>query len=375
MNLLFSPQGIQALFRSRATSRHTFNVQVLDALGATKDDINKFYPNNDNSAGEEEHLNDKWVLKQESANILTDKFVETVVRSLRDVEPSASEEVNLYGFLQHHMYRASIVAVMGNRIWDDFPTMEKDFWTFDRYFLSLFFGLPKFTLKEGYQARDRLIAMIEKWISDGTAIYDPCLKTEDDTKWEPVWGSRFSRERHRMFNRLKMSNHGQAVLHLGFMFGLFSNANPLTGWMIFHILNPKAEPTLLGRVMGEIRASTKKDGSLDVGILAGQPLLQSIFNETQRVYVDVLVTRTMLDNVVVPIDQDGRQLLLRKNELVMVPSWLAHRDDTAWEAPSEFNPNRFLRWDENSKQDVFTMTNTQGKLFPFGGGRNICPGR
>jgi len=31
--------------------------------------------------------------------------------------------------------------------------------------------------------------------------------------------------------------------------------------------------------------------------------------------------------------------------------------------------------DAKTGEDVFTMTGTAGKLFPFGGGKTICPGR
>ena len=57
-----------------------------------------------------------------------------------------------------------------------------------------------------------------------------------------------------------------------------------------NILNPNGGSSLLPRVLEELRQAEKPDGSLDIPTLVSQPLLQSIWNETLRVYTDVLVS-------------------------------------------------------------------------------------
>jgi cytochrome P450 len=114
-----------------------------------------------------------------------------------------------------------------------------------------------------------------------------------------------------------------------------------------------------------------------MAVLMAQPLLNSVFNETMRHYVDCLVTRQLETDMVV----DG--YLLRKGDLVMAPSSLSQHDTMFWER--NFEPSadtwcaeRFIRHDETpGKQGGLTSSTSWcgGKFFPFGGGSHACPGR
>lgn len=88
-----------------------------------------------------------------------------------------------------------------------------------------------------------------------------------------------------------------------------------------------------------------------------------------RLYVDVLVTREVLDDFTLPIDDKGHQVLVKKHDTIIAPSWLGHRDDTVWTSQpvDKFYPDRFIKKDEKTGKDMFTMVGTNGKLFPFGG--------
>lgn len=52
----------------------------------------------------------------------------------------------------------------------------------------------------------------------------------------------------------------------------------------------------------------------------------------------------------------------------MVNMWAITHDEAVWDAPNEFNPERFM------KEDVSIM-GSDLRLAPFGSGRRVCPGK
>ena len=78
-------------------------------------------------------------------------------------------------------------------------------------------------------------------------------------------------------------------------------------YMLMHILNPKGDPTVYPRVMTDLKAAARPDGSIDVPTLCSSPLLQSIWTETLRLYTDVLVTRNLMQDVTLPLDEEGKK--------------------------------------------------------------------
>jgi cytochrome P450 len=149
--------------------------------------------------------------------------------------------------------------------------------------------------------------------------------------------------------------------------------------MLMELLKPDADPTLMPRLMAELLEAKRPDGSIDVSILVGQPLLQSIWTETLRMYTDVLVTRNLPEDITLPLDEDGkRQVIFRKGDNCFAPSWLGQHDANAWsdKAPhDQWYAERFYSKDPVTGKGTFSMNGSNGKFFPFGGGKTICPGR
>jgi hypothetical protein len=253
-HIMFSSTAVQALFKSRLTSRHIFNVQVLTkGFDTPVADLERFYGGEKRAEENErakqlgkppphrnvadvtpDQLNDKYVLKQESANELTTRFLE-VLRVQLSGESETWKEVNLYAWLKHHMFIASTTALMGERIFEVYPEVAEDFWIFDSHFLSMFFGLPRFFAPDGWDARNRLLEGFTKWTRAGLKEYEAAglgePDPEDGRDWEPCFGAKITRGRQLAFKKFEMTERGQASLHLGFLFGLSSNAIPTTGWV------------------------------------------------------------------------------------------------------------------------------------------------
>lgn len=90
------------------------------------------------------------------------------------------------------------------------------------------------------------------------------------------------------------------------------------------------------------------------------PLLRAVIQETLRLYPPAyaLVPRQLSRSVSV----SGTSL--RRGDIVMISSWITHRDARWFPEPDAFRPERFLE----------ASTWPRGAYFPFGVGERACPG-
>lgn len=246
--------------------------------------------------------------------------------------------------------------------------------------MSFFFQLPGFMMRDAIPRRKRILDTLEQWSSETHRLSGGTPIDPEGPAWEPLFGSRLNRARQIDYKNRKLNSRSAAALDLGITFGLSSNVIPSTGWMLFNVLNPNALHNTLPRVLAEIKGTERADGTLDIAKLVSQPLLQSIWTETLRMYTDVLVSRSLPEDLLLPLDQDGKRVVsLRKGDNVFAPSWLGHHDPSSWStgsSPEEvFDAERFLIKDPNTGRESFNMSRVQGKFLPFGGGKTICPGR
>ena len=331
----------------------------------------------------EHEMNAQYMTKHERVNELTAHFTRVLDEEFsKDAEDMVKREsVTLYHWLRDRMFTASTTALMGETLLQMYPEYCEDFFGFDQEFLKFFFDLPKFIMGEAIARRERIFARLEEWSKvmherSGGQPVDP-----EGPAWEPLFGSRLNRARQIDYKNRKLNSRSGAALNAGITFGLASNVIPITGWMLMNILNPNGDQTLLQRVMVELERAEKEDGSVDIPTLVSAPLVESIWTETLRLYTDVLVTRNLTVDVALPLDEDGKKLLqMRKGDAVFAPSWLGHHDAKAWSGgegpPEQFYADRFLVADpSNAGRQIFSLGGTNGKFFPFGGGRTICPGR
>ena len=334
-------------------------------------------------AQQQERMHHNYLLEKKSVNELTAAFTrvlkDQLAEELKAIEQDPAEKVeSLNAWLQDRLFKASTTMFMGSRLLEMFPDLREAFFDFDRHMLTMFFGVPKLLSPTSYKVRERALGGLIKWQQQ---MQEECdgepADPDGDIDWEPVYGCRANRARQRYYASRGLNLKTRAGMDLGFLFGLSSNAIPAAGWMLMHILNPQGDSTLLNRVMEELETAQRDDGSLDIPILIVLPLLQSLFQEVLRLYVDVLVTRELKEDLKLPIDDGRREISLSQNSIVMAPSWLGHRDETLWVDPpsDQFYAERFLTTDSDTGKPVFSTGGTAGKFFPFGGGRTICPGR
>ncbi|KAH6658987.1 cytochrome P450 [Truncatella angustata] len=395
--VVFSHHVVQALYklkRSVASRENFHEIFLTKATGMSHDDHDKLISETKTDR-QEVHLHQEFMLKQSGVNELTRAFIrffqEEIEKLPSELPLETRDGVGLYAWLHPMMFRASVTAFMGKYILDVYPNLEKDFPPFDRGILDLIFGVSKFFKPQSYAAQAKILSGFEKWIH--TVDNETKGRTPDpqnpEQEWEPFWGSRFSRARQALWIEREMSQSGRASIELGLIFGLNSNAIPATGWMLMHILDPE-HPDILPRVMEEIRKAVVVDDdvskasvvNLNINQLISAPLLQSIFHEVLRVYVDVLITRKLHQDVELPLDvkDGGRTLKFEKESIVLAPSIASHYDSVYFaEPPADiFYAERFLEHADPTKQDgqyVFSSGGSSSRMWPWGGGKSMCPGR
>ncbi|KAK8098128.1 uncharacterized protein PG998_013614 [Apiospora kogelbergensis] len=395
VRLIFSTTAVQAMLKVKptvASSDTMIKDMSCKGLKMSEEDWAKYTGPPMYGRNMEHEVSSKYLLRPAGADVLLRQFVKTMKKSVKE-----------------EGMRLSIptTSFFGERLFIEYPEIVRDFWEFEPLFLDLLFGVPRFVNSEPYIAQQKVVDGITKWIEAvdrdmGDKTPNPDLPDQD---WEPLWGSRFVRAREALWQRLGMSVGGRASMELGLLFALNANAVPATGWMLMHILDP-SRPDILPRVMEEIQeavdvatASGNAEMDFDVATLLTQPLLQSMFQEVLRLYVDVLITRGVHQDMRLPTEDSNNTLLVKKGTIAIAPSYINHHDPTAYAgAPvGEYDPERFLvsagsesahdSGEENffkekssskarsSKPYAFSAGSAGAKMIPFGGGRTMCPGR
>ncbi|OAX82272.1 hypothetical protein ACJ72_03379 [Emergomyces africanus] len=329
-------------------------------------------------------MEQEFILKSERVNELTAQFGRLLHGHLEDelaIWPPEGRQLDINAWVRSRMFRASTDALIGSSLLQEYPELEEDFFEFDRHFISLFFGLPKLLNYRAHSARDKVFAGVMRWqnkMEDALQHGSKISPVDSKTDWEPMFGSRANRVRQFYYRDRGIDVRTRAALDTGFIFGISSNAIPAASWMLMHILDPSdKERTLYHRVLTELDQVRRPGDSLpDISRLVGLPLLNSIFHEILRLYVDALVTREVHQPLLLPVG-NGRHLYFPPGSVIFAPSWPAHRNPGSWPGPpaDQFYADRFLKLDPNTGKLRFSTSGIAGKLFPFGGGKTMCPGR
>lgn len=335
---------------------------------------------------------------------MADRYMDTLAKqfSRLDLDHEWVEMPDLYHFLQMQIGRAAVEAMCGEYILRLNPTLVEDFWAFDRSVGTLLKGLPRWMCPREYAARDKLLASVKKWHAFAHQHSD-CTKTDaDDADWDPYFGHKIVKERQKYAMKMDaMDADACASEDMGLIFAGNTNAVPAAFWFVLEAFK---DQSLLSRLRHEVKSAQM--GELtetrpDIGKLCGGQLLQSVYAETLRLRVAILVTRA-------PEHEDFQlgDYLFPKDKIIALSSRTAAMDETVWNAGSterprplnEFWSDRFLIYpndpgsgplrkskdttpsEENrggnaNPEPRFSMEGLSGGWIPYGGGQRMCPGR
>ncbi|KAL8888889.1 MAG: hypothetical protein Q9215_003758 [Flavoplaca cf. flavocitrina] len=333
---------------------------------------------------------------------------------------------DLYDFVYSEVIHVQLELLCGTFFLEQDPDFAGKFKEFNHAMIHLKKGLPKWMTPESCRARDSCRASVRDWHA-ALKIHDPNRLVNTGELQDARFGNEIMRSRRRIMAKIDaMDEDTAASADLGMLWAL--NANPVTAtyWVLLEILR---DPSLQRHIHKEITTATisKPEDSflpyLSPTTLNNSPLLQSIYAETLRLRVSVMIVQSA---------EFGpfkfKDWTFPKDMLILISSRIAHMDPQAWKKgpngqyPVErFWAERFLVWsnDHNSggalrtpsvpeplqkpsgrkpektsdpggKQRPsklpdsnryspphcrFTTTGLTGSWIPYGGGPGICPGR
>lgn len=383
-HFIFSQAAVQALLKLRSTSRETFERNIMGRVfDFGPQDAKIFFTKTKESLLKLTH---QFLLRHESASDLVNTFMQFLPEALNNslLKAQVTEKgqtIGLCDWMREAIFHTSTKAMFGEELAKVYPGYYQDYYLFDAQFQKFFFGIPRLMNREAYDARTRALEGLDKW--GVVARAESKRRSTDDseaTPWDPVLGSRLVRARMASFDQMGHSTKAAASLDLGLTSALVSNAVPATAWMLLHALSPGADPSILRQVLVTIANAQLPDGSLNIAALVEDALLTAIWVEVLRLYTDVLLSRDLGEDFLLPLDEQGlRKVWLRKGDNIIAPSWLAHRDETSWPlqgAPlNVFSPERHLSKESANSSGNSRLRESDGKFFPFGGGKTHCPGR
>lgn len=150
--------------------------------------------------------------------------------------------------------------------------------------------------------------------------------------------------------------------------------------MFWLLLNVFSRPRVLARFREEaMELVTVEDGAgeggrrratVDADRLMDKAYIASTYWETHRLYNDNIGNRRVMKDTVLRDTTDGREHLLKEGINVQLPVGPSHHDPAVWGPDAEeFRPERWLEAVGPEEKKL------RAALIPFGGGRNLCPGK
>lgn len=281
-----------------------------------------------------------------------------------------SVSVKLMRWLRHEIFMASTNAVYGPKNPFKDPNIEAAFWDFERSIGTLLINIcPSLTARKGYLGRELLTQKFTKYLSDG----------------DHEEGSFLMKTRHELGADYDLSLEDRAKFEIGTVLALAVSTIPSAFWMLYYVFsNSKLLEILREEVAACLETTTVNDNmgkvtrTLDiVKLRTACPILTSTFKETLRHAAMGASLRLVTEDTII-----NEQYFLRKNSIIQIPAHVVHSDPVIWgPTVADFDESRFIPSATKepvksaNKRGIRKGRSLHGALRPFGGGKNLCPGR
>lgn len=222
--------------------------------------------------------------------------------------------------------------------------------------------LPSLTARKGHLGRERMAkAFTEYFAKRGHESASVLVKN-----------------RFKVCADYNLSLEDTARFEIGGVIAITVSTIPAAFWMLYYVFSKPEILALLREEMGSVLETTNLDGSLTrtlsiTKLRTACPLLTSTFQETLRHGALGASVRLVVEDTII-----NGQYLFKKGCVVQIPTHVVHFDPSIWgSSVNDFDASRFVPGQNKAR-------NTQGKqkkkappgaLRPFGGGKNLCPGR
>jgi cytochrome P450 len=287
-------------------------------------------------------------------------MIDNIAAFLDDIKPAGqnTRQVSLVKWLRHSVTLATTNSVYGpsNPFKDD--GIAEAFWDFEKDLMPILIGvMPSFMARKGLAGREKVVKAFESYLQSGGHES----------------GGMFIQNRYHASAKNGVPLEDIARFEAGGSIALLVNTAPAAFWMLLLVFSyPGLANDIRREVESLITIETSESGAktrnLDITRLKEHcPLLTSTFQEVLRFRSTGTSIRQVMEDTIL---QD--KWLLKKGNMVQMPSRVVHMDHSVWGTDAEgFEPRRFMK-------DFKTSTgkrSTPGAFRAFGGGTTLCPGR
>lgn len=231
--------------------------------------------------------------------------------------------------------------------------------------------LPNVIARGGCRARETVLkALSDYYVAGGDA-----------------YASRLIRARCAVHEKHQIPQADIERFDMALSFGLLANSVPVAFWVIYYMYS---DASLLAEVregidavvgtssIGSRTSSEHEKSVIKVNIkevTERYPLLRSFVTEVLRLQTTNVSPRVVQEDTVI-----GGKYLLKKGNVVMMPSAAAHRDRNSWgSSAAEFDPYRFVPQQQKSAEHDHVSPAQQkvpvASHRSWGRGGIVCPGR
>ncbi|KAJ5759704.1 cytochrome P450 [Penicillium odoratum] len=269
-------------------------------------------------------------------------------------------------------------ALCGKYLLQKHPDFLTHLWTFENNIWKFVVGLPRFLFPRIYTARGECLAALKSWHTWASQNFDPA--DVDAAGDDPIWGSKFFRDRKEVLNQVEGFDQDAIATHdFAFIWGATNNVIISAFWTAVEAFK---DPKLLSLVREEAKACLLVDQQsdclqFDMKKLLQQPYLQAMYAETLRLRIGGFLVRHQNEE-----DLNIEGWRIPRNHYILNNTMHGHMNPDIWSKGTcenhpvdVFWPARFLKPGVDGVSQEFTMEMSKGAWTPYGGGHNTCPGR
>ncbi|XP_049443181.1 prostacyclin synthase [Epinephelus fuscoguttatus] len=278
----------------------------------------------------------------------------------RGYSPSEWRQDGLFSLCYSLLFRAGYLTLFERR--DNATAVYNEFRKFDH----LLTKLARCSLKRGESetatsSRERLWELLSpNWLSGES----------ESNSWQ--------RSYHHFLQEAGVDAEMQKRALLLQLWTTQCNAGPAAFWLLGYLLT---HTEAMEAVKSEIRGLTPRDTSLQhppINLLGAHrtPVLDSVLSETLRLTAAVMISREVVQDKILHMDNGQEYHLRRGDRVCLFPFLSPQMDPQIHPEPQIFKYDRFLNEDMTVK-DKFYKDGNRLKYYtmPWGAGRNICVGK
>jgi len=239
------------------------------------------------------------------------------------------------------------------------PHAQEWFHQFDAPLPAVTGGVPKSQFPEHLDAAEKITDLFFSAIQRGVHLSNDA----------PVFKARVG----VLANDPQITDRTRARFMLSLFWAAQANTLPLTFWLIVEILN---NPRVREKVAAEARSGPfssmpDESGHFDVSVET-LPYIRACLKEVLRMKVAMLTHRKVSRDTSFTTPT-GKRYKLPKGDMVTVASYISHYDETVYQNPWEFNPERWL---DPAMEKLSPLDSTGDDYwYPFSKGRYSCSGK